>query len=92
MGHPRQKPQHLAAKLLGIRQKLKLSQPKLAKALAVDFSYHRISDFEKGIREPNLITLLRYARLAGLSTDDLIDDDVQLDFQSDVDDELELKT
>lgn len=78
MGHPRQKPEHLAAKLLAIRQRLHLSQPKLLKVLAVDISYHRICEFEKGVREPNLIVLLRYACLAGVSTDDLIDDEIQL--------------
>ena len=78
MGHPRQKPEHLAAKLLAVRQKLGLSQPKLVAALAVNISYHRICEFEKGVREPNLIVLLNYARLADVSTDDLIDDEIQL--------------
>jgi transcriptional regulator with XRE-family HTH domain len=77
---PRQRPQHLAAKLVAIRQKLGLSQPKFVKALAVNVSYHRICEYEKGVREPNVIALLRYAKLAGISTDDLIDDDVQLKF------------
>jgi transcriptional regulator with XRE-family HTH domain len=34
--------------------------------------------FEHGEREPTLIVLLRYARVAGVSTDILIDDDLDL--------------
>ena len=32
------------------------------------------SQFEKGTREPSLLVLLAYAKLAGISTDLLIDD------------------
>jgi transcriptional regulator with XRE-family HTH domain len=38
----------------------------------------RISGYELGTREPSLPTLLMYARLAGLSTDILIDDEMDL--------------
>jgi hypothetical protein len=34
--------------------------------------------FELGEREPSLIVLLRYARAAGVSTDVLIDDELDL--------------
>jgi transcriptional regulator with XRE-family HTH domain len=37
-----------------------------------------ISEFERGLREPSLLTLLRYAQLADISTDMLIDDDLDL--------------
>jgi len=38
----------------------------------------RVYEWELGIREPELHCLLAYARLAGASTDDLIDDEVDL--------------
>jgi hypothetical protein len=41
-------------------------------------TYHQISRFETGTREPPYIVLLRYARVAGVSTDVLIDDDLDL--------------
>jgi hypothetical protein len=37
-----------------------------------------ISQYETGKREPPLLVLLRYARLAGTSTDVLIDDRLDL--------------
>jgi transcriptional regulator with XRE-family HTH domain len=37
-----------------------------------------ISEFERGLREPSLLALLQYARLVGVSTDVLIDDDFDL--------------
>ena len=36
-----------------------------------------ISQYEHGRREPPLLVLLKYARLAGISTDVLIDDKIQ---------------
>lgn len=47
--------------------------------LKQDLSAGRISEYEHGIREPNLIVLLHYARAAHVSTDELIDDDIELD-------------
>jgi transcriptional regulator with XRE-family HTH domain len=37
-----------------------------------------ISEFEQGKREPSLPVLLRYARVAGLQVDALIDDEIDL--------------
>jgi hypothetical protein len=37
-----------------------------------------VSGYETGKQEPDLIILLRYARLAGVSTDVLIDDGLKL--------------
>jgi transcriptional regulator with XRE-family HTH domain len=82
MGHkPRYRPQYLAAKLLQIRRALGLSQPKLARLLNVGITDARVCEFEKGKREPNLITLLAYAYLIGIHVDDLIDDAVDLPAQ-----------
>jgi len=77
MGHPRTKPKYLASKLLALRHGLGLSQMKLAERLELT-AYHRVSEYESGRREPNLLLLLRYAKVADISTDVLIDDDAEL--------------
>jgi transcriptional regulator with XRE-family HTH domain len=74
----RQKPKRLALKLLAIRNGLAVSQPQMAKLLELKKSYTAVSAFERGEREPDLLILLRYARLAGVSTDVLIDDKLDL--------------
>ena len=38
----------------------------------------RVHEWEKGIRVPDYSSLLAYAKLANISTDDLIDDNIQL--------------
>ena len=74
----RPKPKRLAEKLLQIRVRLGLSQNQLIKQLGVELTQNRISDYELGIGEPSLPVILRYARLVGLSTDFLIDDELDL--------------
>jgi transcriptional regulator with XRE-family HTH domain len=76
----RRLPQRLAGKLRQIREALGLSQSELLRRLgAEDFiTYHRISDYELGKNEPPLDVLLRYARLAGVCMDVLIDDELDL--------------
>jgi transcriptional regulator with XRE-family HTH domain len=64
----------LARKLLTIRQKLGVSQTEMARLLKLEISYTAVSAYELGTREPDLLTILQYARLAGVSTDALIDD------------------
>jgi transcriptional regulator with XRE-family HTH domain len=80
MGSARPKPLRLAEKLREIRQGLGLSQTQLLKQLRQEKSMHygRISEYEAGKREPSLMTLLEYARLAGVHVEDLIDDDTDL--------------
>jgi transcriptional regulator with XRE-family HTH domain len=76
----RPKPKRLAEKLLHIRLALNLSQNDLIKRL--DFEKEivqgTISTYELGKREPSLPLLLRYARLAGVCVDVLIDDAVEV--------------
>lgn len=76
----RQRPDRLAEKLLQIRTALGLSQSGLVTRLGLEdsISYKKISDFERGSREPSLLIILRYARAANVSTDVLIDDDLDL--------------
>jgi transcriptional regulator with XRE-family HTH domain len=71
----------MGAKLLRIRKELDLTQEQMAKSLSLKESPvypTHVSEFEHGTREPSLLVLLRYARLAGVSTDALIDDGLDL--------------
>jgi len=70
----------LPEKLRQIRDALGLSQTELLHRLGVEdlITYHQISRFESGTREPPYIVLLRYARVVGISTDVLIDDELDL--------------
>jgi transcriptional regulator with XRE-family HTH domain len=74
----RLKPKRLAEKVLAIRTALGLSQNDLIKRLEFDLTQNRISDYETGKGEPSLPILLKYARLIGVSTDVLIDDEMDL--------------
>jgi transcriptional regulator with XRE-family HTH domain len=76
----RAKPKRLAEKLLAIRQKLGVSQSQLAKLLEFDKGTARISEYEYGVREPDLMTLLNYAKLARISLDILANDNRELIF------------
>ena len=78
MGRGRRQPKKLARKLLTIRKKLGVSQTEMARLLKMEISYTAVSAYELGTREPDLITLLQYARVAGISTDVLIDDKLKL--------------
>lgn len=77
---PRPRQERLAGKLFQIREALGLSQTEMLYRLGVEdlITYHQISRFETGTREPPYIVLLRYARVAGVSTDVLIDDELDL--------------
>jgi transcriptional regulator with XRE-family HTH domain len=76
----RKKPARLAEKLLHIRNSLRLSQNEMIRRLGLEdeITQSRISGYELGTREPSLPTLLKYARIAGVSTDVLIDDELNL--------------
>jgi transcriptional regulator with XRE-family HTH domain len=80
MGNPRPKPKRLAEKLLQIRNALELSQTDMLRRLGLEESmkYTRISEYELGMREPSLVTLLQHARAAGICVDVLIDDEMDL--------------
>ena len=74
----RRKPKKLDRKLLTIRQRLGVNQTEMAKMLKLKISYTAVSAYELGTREPDLLTLLQYARLAGVAVDALIDDKLDL--------------
>ena len=77
---PRVKPARLAEKLRRIREALGLSQSEMWRHLGVEdlIWFKQISTYELGTHEPPLPILLRYARAAGISTDVLIDDELDL--------------
>ncbi len=74
----RLKPKRLAQKLVQVRTTLGLSQNELIRELQVDLTQNRISEYETDKGEPPLPVLLRYARIAGVCVDVLIDDEADL--------------
>jgi transcriptional regulator with XRE-family HTH domain len=77
---PRQRPRRLAVKLRRIREALGFSQSEIVRRLGAEdmIAFSQVSEFESGKREPSLILLLRYARLAGVIMDVLVDDEMDL--------------
>lgn len=73
-------PEKLSAKLLQIRNALGLSQRGLIRAMKLEdeITQAEISIFESGKRVPSLIVLRKYALIAGVWTDYLIEDDWEL--------------
>ncbi len=78
MGNARQRPKRLARKLLVVRQRLGVSQTEMARLLQLKKTYTVVSSYETGRREPDLIVLLRYAKLARVPMETLVDDKVTL--------------
>jgi transcriptional regulator with XRE-family HTH domain len=76
----RRTPTRLAEKLTQIRFALELSQNELIKRLGLEdeLTQARISAYERSVREPPLLVLLSYARVAGVYVDVLIDDELEL--------------
>ena len=74
-------PKKLAEKLLKVRLKLGLSQTKMGEALeryGVERHESSIRAYENGDRLPPHLVALAYARLAKVSLDLLIDDEIDL--------------
>jgi transcriptional regulator with XRE-family HTH domain len=80
MGSARERPERLAGKLLQIRTALGLSQSEMLKRIGLGATGYRhyVSHFETGRREPSLPVLLRYARVANVYVEALIDDELDL--------------
>lgn len=70
----------LPEKLQKIRENLNFSQSEMLRALEFEELNDRsvISGYERGEREPPLPVVLRYARLAGINVEFLIDDELEL--------------
>jgi transcriptional regulator with XRE-family HTH domain len=78
--NPRVRPKRLAEKLRYIRSSLDLTQAELLRKLDIEelATQSKISEFESGKREPSLIIILQYARLANVYVEVLIDDELDL--------------
>jgi len=75
-------PKKLGRKMRQIREGLGISQRQIVDALnytATPLRASQISQYENGQREPTMMLVLAYARLAGVSTDVLIDDKMKLE-------------
>jgi transcriptional regulator with XRE-family HTH domain len=74
------KPLRLPEKLLQIRKSLNLSQNELLVKLGFQNKLFRsnVSQYERGSREPSLLVILNYAKLANVYVDVLIDDKLDL--------------
>ena len=75
----RRRPERLAEKLCHIRHRLELTQEELKERLeqlgfVSNLDRADVSDFERGRRDPDLLTLLSYGRLANVYLDVLVDD------------------
>jgi transcriptional regulator with XRE-family HTH domain len=76
----RDKPTRLGKKLAQIRSYLGLSQDGMVRhlRLAPKLTRNDISKYERGVREPSLKVLLKYARVARVDVEELIDDELKL--------------
>ena len=76
----RERPKRLAEKLLQVRLKLDLSQNQMLAKLDLHDKRSRtaISGYELGTTEPSLLILLKYARLAGVAMEVLVNDELDL--------------
>lgn len=77
----RSRPKKLGAKLKLIRTRLGLTQAQMIQKLAVKDEPLRpasVSAYEKNLREPPLLVLLKYARLYGCTMEELVDDKMKL--------------
>jgi transcriptional regulator with XRE-family HTH domain len=77
----RQKPIRLASKLNAIRTGLNLTQEQIVERLncpEIPLYPASISLYEQSKREPPLLVLLAYARVAGVTMEMLVNDDLEL--------------
>ena len=70
----------MADKLSEIRARLGLSQGEMVRRLGLEDELERdyISKYERGVREPSLPVLLKYAEAAGVCLDVLANDEFDL--------------
>jgi transcriptional regulator with XRE-family HTH domain len=74
-------PKKLGKKMRQIRESLGMSQRQIVEALNyrdTPLRASQISQYETGQREPTMMLVLAYARLAKVSVESLIDDKVKL--------------
>jgi len=77
---PRTKPKRLGEKLLRIREALGLSQKEMAERLneraGVKITSKNVSNYERDKSTPYIEIVLAYARLANVSMNQIVDDDL----------------
>ena len=78
MGHARNKPKRLAEKLLQIREALRLSQKEMAERLGNYRTNRHISKYERGRSVPPIEVVLAYSRVANVTMNQIVDDDIDL--------------
>jgi transcriptional regulator with XRE-family HTH domain len=82
MGRKKAKqPKRIAKKLREVREKLKLTREEMYKVLkdeGADIHLGYVSLYEYGQRVPTLLVVLAYAKLSNVSSDYLIDDELDL--------------
>jgi len=74
-------PKKLGKKMKQIRENLGMSQREIVKALNykdTPLRASQISQYETGQREPTMMLVLAYSRLAGLPMECLVDDKMKL--------------
>jgi transcriptional regulator with XRE-family HTH domain len=77
MGHAR-RPKQLAGKLLLIREALGLSQQEMAERLGNELTNKKISKYERSGGVPPIEVVLACARLANVTMEQIVDDDLDL--------------
>lgn len=82
MGHKR-RPKRLAEKLLQIRKALGLSQPEMAERLSersgTEITSKNVSNYERDKSTPYIEIVLAYARLANVTMNQIVDDDLDIE-------------
>ncbi len=80
--HPRPQPARLAEKLRQLRTRLGYTLEEMARALArvkkSPPAKSHIHRFEAGTREPSLLVLLEYSRVAGVPLEVFVNDELEL--------------
>ena len=76
----RTKSNRLPEKLVTIRSALQLSQAEILERMGFGGELFRsnISQYERGRRVPPLLVVLQYARVAGISMEEIVDDALNL--------------
>jgi DNA-binding XRE family transcriptional regulator len=77
MGNARLRLKLMPQKLLLIREYLKVSQRVMAQLLELP-KKGRVSEYEDGVHEPNLMVTLAYSRLGKVSMASVVDDEVNV--------------
>lgn len=70
--YKRKGPKQLAEKLREVRLRLAMTQQQVADQIGSDAS--SVSRYERGVREPSLLEILKFSQMSGVGVETLIDD------------------